>query len=256
MDYVFDLDGTICFRGKPLSHSMVAELDRLIEEGHSITFASARPIRDLLPILPAKYRSFPMIGGNGTFVYKDGKAVKIHSFTPEVAWLIKELLQRFEADYLVDGRWDYSFQCSYEHPIRLNLDPGRNARNLALADLDVLVKAVFLGGKDMPALYDELMKLPVQVYKHGKENIFDISPGHVDKWSGLQELGFQPSQFVAFGNDANDMTLLQMASRSICVGDHDDLRRIATDHVPAEEEAAIAAIRQIRLGGGADGRAG
>jgi hypothetical protein len=86
-----------------------------------------------------------------------------------------------------------------------------------LAELDILVKAVFLGGKDMPTLYDELMKLPVQVYKHGKENIFDISPGHVDKWSGLQEL------------------------------DHDDLRRIATEHVPAEEEVVIAAIRQIRL---------
>jgi hydroxymethylpyrimidine pyrophosphatase-like HAD family hydrolase len=46
MDFVFDLDGTICFRGQPLSYNMVAELDMLIEKRHSITFASARPIRE------------------------------------------------------------------------------------------------------------------------------------------------------------------------------------------------------------------
>ncbi|GBF73438.1 haloacid dehalogenase [Paenibacillus sp. 598K] len=247
MKVVFDLDGTICFRGKPLSKRMVRELDLLMEEGHHIAFASARPIRDLLPILPAKYKRLPMIGGNGAFVYAEGKAMKIHQFTPELSSRIKELLLRFEAEYLVDGSWDYSFHCSFEHPILMNVDPARKACRLALEELESIVKVVVLGSKDMERLYDELTRLPVQLYMHGKENIVDISPGHIDKWSGLQELGFQPTAFIAVGNDANDMSMFRMAGRSICVGDHEDLNKIATSHVCSDEEEVITAINRMRI---------
>ena len=52
MIFVFDLDGTICFKGKPLSQEICAALDECIQIGHEVVFASARPIRDLLPVLP------------------------------------------------------------------------------------------------------------------------------------------------------------------------------------------------------------
>lgn len=42
MKFIFDLDGTICFSGKPLSGFIVQALDSLIEKGHEVIFASAR----------------------------------------------------------------------------------------------------------------------------------------------------------------------------------------------------------------------
>lgn len=247
MKFVFDLDGTICFRGKPLSLKMVEAIDLLVAEGHDVFFPSARPIRDLLPILPPHLSQFAMVGGNGAFVYKDGRAVAIHHFSAELAGSVRELLKRFEADYLADGDWNYSFICRYEHPILKNVDPGKQARQLSLDELDTIVKVVVLGANDMIGLYDELNKLSVHIYGHGTENIFDISPQGIDKWTGLQELGMQPSDFIAFGNDSNDIPIFRAASRAICVGDHEELKNMATIQLEANEEAVIAAIHNIRV---------
>lgn len=52
MKFVFDLDGTICFKGKPLSVGIINALEACRQSGHEVIFASARPIRDLLPVLP------------------------------------------------------------------------------------------------------------------------------------------------------------------------------------------------------------
>ncbi|WP_317914320.1 HAD hydrolase family protein [Carnobacterium maltaromaticum] len=50
MKFVFDLDGTICFNGGPVSPRMMNYLKELSVD-HEIIFASARPIRDLLPVI-------------------------------------------------------------------------------------------------------------------------------------------------------------------------------------------------------------
>ena len=55
MNFVFDIDGTLCFNGKTIDQAIVDALNKLLEHGHTITFASARPIRDLVPVLP-KFR--------------------------------------------------------------------------------------------------------------------------------------------------------------------------------------------------------
>ncbi|MEC1535480.1 HAD hydrolase family protein [Bacillus sonorensis] len=51
MNFVFDLDGTICFEGQPVSEHLLMAFEELKAQGHEVIFASARPIRDLLPVL-------------------------------------------------------------------------------------------------------------------------------------------------------------------------------------------------------------
>ena len=75
MIFVFDLDGTICFKGKPLSQEICAALDECIQIGHEVVFASARPIRDLLPVLPKRYYHFRMVGGNGAFIRQEEQTI-------------------------------------------------------------------------------------------------------------------------------------------------------------------------------------
>ena len=57
MIFVFDLDGTISFSGREIAPDIIAELKKIEELGHQIVFASARPIRDLLPVLPEQLHS-------------------------------------------------------------------------------------------------------------------------------------------------------------------------------------------------------
>ncbi|QJD82706.1 HAD hydrolase family protein [Cohnella herbarum] len=98
MKIVFDLDGTICFKGKPLTKMMINALDRLAEEGFEIIFASARPIRDLLPVIPLHMHHYPMVGGNGAFVATGGNIVSTIDFERSTADAFIQLIRTFKAD--------------------------------------------------------------------------------------------------------------------------------------------------------------
>ncbi|MDI3410861.1 HAD hydrolase family protein [Bacillus sonorensis] len=45
MNFVFDLDGTICFEGQSVSEHLLMSFEELKAQGHEVIFASARPIR-------------------------------------------------------------------------------------------------------------------------------------------------------------------------------------------------------------------
>ncbi|NIK76468.1 hypothetical protein FHS15_001593 [Paenibacillus castaneae] len=245
MKFVFDLDGTICFKGNPLSKAMVQALDDFEKKGHEIIFASARPIRDLLPILPVHMHHYSMIGGNGAFVAVGGDIISTIHFDQEIAETILHLIKKYEAQYLIDSKWDYAFTGSIEHPIRRNVDPEQRAKNVALEELNEIVKVVILQSRNSQQMLEELQKLSIVTYKHGQEEIIDISPIGVDKWAGLQKIGVVPQQFIAFGNDANDVSMFKHAQHSVCVGEHAELTQLATEKVSSEEEHVINKIMEL-----------
>ncbi|WP_408894611.1 HAD hydrolase family protein [Paenibacillus taichungensis] len=245
MKFVFDLDGTICFHGKPLTSEMVQTLDFLMEKGHELIFASARPIRDLLPILPVHMQHFPMVGGNGGFVYHSGLEVSTVYLEASIADHILTLLKQHEAEYLIDCQWDYCYSGNPEHPIRTNLDPECRAKNILLEELTQIVKVVVLSSRNHQEMLEALRNLPVVTYMHGTENIIDISPEGVNKWTGLQALGVFSHDFIAFGNDANDIPMFEYASRSICVGQHEKLAQIASERVESQEKNVMDKIIEI-----------
>ncbi|MEK5395843.1 HAD family hydrolase [Paenibacillus sp. FSL K6-2859] len=245
MKFIFDLDGTIYFSGKPLSERIVQALDELIEKGHEVIFASARPIRDLLPVLPAHMHHYPMVGGNGAFIAKGGEVISTIHFDAQTSDRILELIEEFEATYLIDSHWDYAYSGSDDHPIRRNVDPEQLANNVSPSELDEIVKVVFLSSLNGEQLLDQLHRLPVVIYKHGQEDIIDISPKGVNKWTGLQRSGIEPQQFIAFGNDANDIEMFRQSAYSVCVGDHAALSELATEKVSNEEEEIVRKIMEL-----------
>jgi len=245
MKFIFDLDGTICFKGQPLTLQMVQALESLEHIGHSIIFASARPIRDLLPILPQSMHHYPMIGGNGAFVVPSKLQISTTYFDPETTDALLQLLVTYDADYLIDSNWDYAYYARKDYAIRNNLDPQQRAVNKPLNNLEGLVKVVVLQSDNNEAMMEELTKLPVVISKHGNEDIIDISPQCIDKWAGIQALGIQPHDYIAFGNDANDLSMFAYAKYSVCVGNHPQLAELANEVIPSDEEHVIRKIRDV-----------
>ena len=238
MKFVFDLDGTICFKGQPLSKGITNALEACIENGHEVIFASARPIRDLLPVLPETMRKFSMIGGNGAFVARNGETVEVTAFAGEIVEEVQNIISAFQLPYLVDGDWDYAYTGSEAHPIYQNLDPLKLAKNVSLHELKDIVKIVLFPGEQHKEILAELQKLPISVYEHTSENIVDMSPNGIDKWNGLMKLGIYEGGFITFGNDANDASMFVKAKESVCVGVH-KVRELASLQVPSEETAVI-----------------
>lgn len=215
MIFVFDLDGTICFNGKPLTTDICAALDECIEAGHEIVFASARPIRDLLPVLPEKYHGFRMVGGNGAFT-RHGDQSSCVSFDAETAEKLKALTMQHEVKYLFDSDWEYSYTGGEEQPIYEGLDPLKLAKNKPLHELENISKAVLF--TDDEFIRQAITALPVTIFHHHAERLIDISPAAINKAAGLKRLGIE--DYIAFGNDQNDHELFTYAAYSVCVGDH------------------------------------
>ncbi|TKH39975.1 HAD family hydrolase [Paenibacillus polymyxa] len=249
MHFVFDLDGTICFKGQCVSDKIAGCLEQLTQAGHEVIFASARPIRDMLPVLPERFYNYTLIGGNGSMISQKGSVKYVESFLPEVKNALLTLLEEHQATYLIDSEWDYAYTGAADHPILNNVDVNKLAQKLPLASLKSIVKILILTADDMEGLATKLLPLGVVIHQHRNEQVLDISPQNIHKWNALQKLGVQPRQFIAFGNDANDIPMFKEAHHAVMVHHHAELAAYATESIPDEgenqEDQIIAKIREL-----------
>ncbi|MEH6941065.1 HAD-IIB family hydrolase [Bacillus sp. JJ722] len=234
MKFVFDLDGTICFKGQPIREKILNTLDYLTKAGHEVIFASARPIRDMLPVINKRFHHYTMIGGNGSLISKERKVVYSNAFSTESVNGIMQLIEDFDATYLIDGKWDYAYTGSNNHPILQNLDTEKLANLVHVDALSSIVKILILTSTDNEQLISKLSELDVFVNIHSNENIIDISPKGINKWSALMELGIEQGTYVAFGNDTNDISMFENAMHTVMVGYHTQLAPYAAETIHLE----------------------
>lgn len=246
MKFIFDLDGTICFKGQPVSDKILDALAELTKNGHQVIFASARPIRDMLPVIREDFHHYTMIGGNGSLISKQGKIINSTAFSPEEFNEIAQLINEFEATYLIDGDWNYAYTGPCDHPILQNLDPAKLANLVALDSLTSIVKVLILTSKNNELLAEKLNKIDVYVNKHGNEDVLDISPKGIHKWSALEMLGIEKESYVAFGNDSNDITMFENALHTVMIGYHDQLARVAKESITDEENLEQKIVEKLK----------
>lgn len=232
MNFVFDIDGTICFDGKTIDSSIIRALEEIKAAGHEVIFASARPIRDLLPVLPQAFQQEKLVGGNGAYTSNGGKIDVIH-FQDSLLTKLQTLVEGNQITYLADSDWDYAFTGEKTHPIYKNINQA-TAKNRELRSLNKLCKLVLF----QPSLQiiDELSTMPVNITCYKGENAIDISPVGINKVRGLHAL--QVQDFIAFGNDSNDQCLFESAMYSVCIGGH-EVKQYASASIEKENVPAV-----------------
>lgn len=240
MTFVFDLDGTIVFQGKPISKVITDCLLQLEQWGHEVIFASARPIRDMLPVLDERFHRHLFIGGNGSLIARDGRVLHAKAFPSEQLSALLNVIADCGCTYLIDGKWDYAYTGKQDHPILRNLDPHKLARNLPVEQLGPVVKILLLSVEKEADLRARLSELDVVIHEHRNENVLDISPPGIHKWSALQTAGVAKGSYLAFGNDANDISMFQHAHHAVMIGHHPDLAPYAHESIALEEETTLA----------------
>jgi HAD superfamily hydrolase (TIGR01484 family) len=230
MNFVFDLDGTLCFNGKSIDTEIIEALHELKLAGHQVIVASARPIRDLVPVLPESFHEGLLVGGNGTFTYEHGK-IQVKYFEQELLEKFISLIELYQLKYLADGQWDYAYTGDIAHPIYLNIDKTSSA-NISLELLRPVCKLVLFQPNE--EVLELLETFPVTITHYKNEHAIDISPLGINKVRGLNMLNIH--QFIAFGNDSNDQCLFENAVHSVCVGNN-DVKRYAKENIERADVA-------------------
>ncbi|AIT09548.1 hypothetical protein LO80_05935 [Candidatus Francisella endociliophora] len=219
MNIIFDIDGTICDNGKHIEENIQEEIKSLYNK-HNVVFASARPIRDMLPILNKEFHSSLLIGCNGGIHYKNGDFGKTHHFETNIIKQVVNFLKKGNIPYVLDGDWHYSLS-KITHPFH---DYIKSLSNYEYLENDLIEKGItkllildntkesevteFLGS------FNEKFNLN----KHTKDSLFDITPNHNNKYIALKECGLNMQESICFGNDHNDFMMLDNAHISVFVG--------------------------------------
>lgn len=146
MNFVFDIDGTLCFDGQHIDNRIISRLKQLQSYGHQVIFASARPIRDLLPVIP-DFQNNTLIGGNGSIISTDNKIKVIDYINQDDFELIKELIVNYNLSYIVDDAWDYAANVNANNTIYTRLDPHKLAELRQLDEITHPIKVIFLNIK-------------------------------------------------------------------------------------------------------------
>ncbi|TLQ50674.1 HAD-IIB family hydrolase [Lacticaseibacillus casei] len=246
MKFIFDVDGTLSFDGQKIDQRILMLLERLKERRHEVVFASARPIRDLIPIV-GPFANDSLIGGNGSIVSQHGKITFCRTIDNDDYQYVKTLIAKEKLDYIVDGSWDYAACLSSGSPIFKQLDPGHLAHRRPLKDILQPIKIILLNLTDqqMVQLFDSLQtETSLSIVASLGEHNLDLTTRDVNKYTTAQSLF--PGDYVAFGNDSNDQALLLHAKISVWIGSLLTAKRAGIDHpdqwYPASNVGVLKAI--------------
>ncbi|WP_166868308.1 HAD-IIB family hydrolase [Salinibacterium sp. ZJ70] len=230
---VSDFDGTLCFDGRTVAPEIVAALDR-IRQRHRLVIASARPPRDLRPVLPASLTDVALLGGNGAFAL-DGDVRVIQHLDHAARNAIDMLIAAHGLRAHIDGDGDYAYTGDGADAVIAKVHTAGPERAVTASALPVYTKVVLF--TTHPSILAAVRELAVKVTVHGDEGILDIAPAGVDKATVLAHLGVGPGEYLALGNDHNDVPLFRGARHSVCVGDN-SVGVAASERVRPDEVAA------------------
>jgi len=217
-NFVFDIDGTICFDGQSIPDEIIDSIKEVIASGHRVIFASARPIRDLLPVLPDEFRNNLLIGANGAMVSDNSKIKIINTINPEDTEFVFELITKYQLSYVVDSDWNYASQIAEDNFMYGQIDIGNFARQVPLSMIETPVKVILLDlNDDLLSEISELLSsnTDLAVVSHIGEGDLNITANEVNKYSTLNKMGV--TDYIAFGNDTNDIEMLRHAQSGIWI---------------------------------------
>lgn len=205
MRFVFDIDGTLCFDGRLIDQTIIDTLLQLQHDGHELIFASAH----------INWRKWCY----------DFTAIKDFCYQTNSYRYISpylKIIQKYELDYIIDDDWNYAAQLDAENAIFERLDPHKLASCIDVANIDTPIKVILLNidPAQITTILDELNKYhqELEMIHHSNEYNIDITAQNINKYTALQYIFDADVKYIAFGNDHNDIVMLQHASSGYIIG--------------------------------------
>ncbi|RPF58213.1 HAD-IIB family hydrolase [Abyssicoccus albus] len=220
MIFVFDVDGTICFDGQTIEDPIKEAIFKLKQE-NDVVFASARPIRDLLPVVN-EFNGCTLIGGNGSIVSKNDEIEVMDYISDHDYSFIKKLIKDYSLNYIIDGSFDYSAKIPKDNMIAKQLDPANLAHNIGMDEIRKPIKIILIGIAE--EYYEKISNLikasgdGLSINYHDDERNIDITSTGINKYTTFKRL-FGETDYTAYGNDINDYELLKYAQQAHYVSD-------------------------------------
>ncbi|MCR4689728.1 MAG: HAD family hydrolase [Lachnospiraceae bacterium] len=252
-----DLDGTLVKESSPEITQEQAELFRaLADRGVVVTVASGRQYGSVRKVFAPVDRPLCYIAENGAHILKGGQTIHQVAIPRNYVEAIMEDLRRYypmDAHVCASTTKGCFVESKNEDFIRLLREGYRNdvtvVDDILAEPLEIVKIAVYkkgsireVGEREMIPKWKDLVKATM-----GGEDWVDFMDASVDKGNGLmfltKHLGISPEEVVAFGDNGNDIGLMQAAGESFAVGNAvESVKRAAKYVCPPYWENGVAGV--------------
>lgn len=224
--FVFDLDGTIIYDGKSLTSDFEEVLGNIYDAGHKIYFATGRSYRDFVPMLPKWCVNQPSVVFGGGLVVNYSEIIHQRFLPSSIICELCHYLDRNNVPYLIDSHSSYfhSKTDSWILEDIFAISGQKPSHSLDRLLDDGVYKILILDDNYREYCKNLVMEHELEIKLHSYNSCFDIMPKDVNKYNGLKHLPLVNSDDVfIFGNDHNDLELMQNYHNNVMFGDFSEL---------------------------------
>lgn len=266
--YVTDLDGTLMRSDQALSRYTIETVNRLIEEGMLITYATARLFQSAYGITKDIHFNLPVITRNGT-VFADPmkkKEIEILQFSKQdvnkLKMLLGDQIRRlgFVTSY-IDGEMIKLFDNGeISEGLKEFLGETNDKRIREIRDdQDIFSGTVtyctlIAKKQELQPLYEKVKnagdwECVFSKDTYGEDYWLEICPLHATKAKAIlkckERIGCD--RIVVFGDSVNDISMFEIADESYAVENAiDELKEIATSVIASNDQDGVATFLSER----------
>ena len=263
---VLDVDGTLLNNEKEISKRTLSTLLKAQHTGIRIVLASGRPTSGLLPLAKALE-----MGNFGGFIVSYNGAQLINAENGEVMFdkrINPELIPYLEKKARKNNFSIFTYHDEYL--LTDNADNVHIRREAWLNNLRIMEEEEFSIAIDFAPCKcvlvsddEEALRGLEAHWKRRLDGVLDVFPSEpyflevvpcgVDKANTLgvlmEQLGVKREEVIAIGDGVADVTMLQLAGKSVAMGHAQDSVKICADYVTAsnEEDGVAQAVEKLVL---------
>ncbi|HIQ99433.1 MAG TPA: Cof-type HAD-IIB family hydrolase [Candidatus Scybalocola faecavium] len=229
---VSDVDGTLVKTGQTcLEDGFIDVVDALMDRGITFAVASGRQRISIQSLFKDSKRPLYMISENGGNLYYDGKDLDFHPFSKEEYREIVEGVKAYSSDvffamaapdvyYTESGNPEFSQTLSRQYFFKM-----KEVEDIVHLDHPVCKIAVYTLHGDVQEfarhfqnMWGDRMNIAVS-----GDHWVDFNPKEIGKGTGVkflqEQLKITPEETMVFGDNENDVSMLQCARYSCAVSD-------------------------------------
>lgn len=234
-----DVDGTLVADGSSALHPELYEvIHRLKQQGIAFVGASGRPVRSLEHIFAPVKDDVYFIAGNGYYMNYEGKRTFFTDFDKKLAAEIAEDMYAAGMQVMFDAA-DCVYTKSRDPEFIHWIEHGYKNRVVHVDDLEELDDVILkVAGCIMSGVPEDVEISLRKKYGDRRTVTFaghqwvDVTDPNLSKGTALRalqkELGILPEETMAFGDQMNDMEMLEQAYYSFAVANaRDEVKKAA-----------------------------
>ena len=254
-----DLDGTLLTSRGDVSERNVAALQAVADLGHHVVIATGRPLHLVADLAEQLGTSVShVVGTNGSMIgtFPDGQLLRLMGFDIELARLA---IEAFRASLpgtgfalATDAGMAHERGFAERMPAVVDTDPVDDV--LMLGGTEAFKLFAFHEGVSVPELLGRAPRLLPETLAatHMGADAIDIGLATIDKCAGLrwvcEQLVVAAADVIAFGDEWNDITMLEWAGHGVAMGNADDrVRAVANEVAPTNMADGVAVVLERLL---------